>query len=48
MTNWHHNLHLDITPLAATDISTDMLQATVGAFTLQPLPLHAEYMFSAC
>lgn len=30
MTNWHHNLHLDLVALPASDISPDMLSAEVS------------------
>ena len=29
MTNWHHNLHLELFPMAASDISSDMLSVEV-------------------
>ena len=30
MTNWHHNLHLEIVPLMVSDISAEMLSAQVN------------------
>ena len=30
MTNWHHNLHLDLVALPASHINSDMLSAEVS------------------
>ncbi|DBA92084.1 TPA: hypothetical protein ACH3X1_015814 [Trebouxia sp. C0004] len=49
MTNWHHNLHLDLVPLAASDISSDMLSAEVQHFaraTLTHRQWHLNYYHS--